>query len=90
MSPIQGGSPTSTARSAKCGSIRPDAVIHKANRIAHKILKAYSETNRTKTEIRDFLASNSVDLFADFGDACRAELGRLQMRGVASGRQCSG
>ncbi len=60
-----------------------DPVIHEANRIAHKILKAYSESNRTKAEIRDFLASNSVDLFADFGNACRAELGRLQMRGVA-------
>jgi hypothetical protein len=31
------------------------------------------------------LASNSVDLFADFGDACRVELARLQMRGVAYG-----
>jgi hypothetical protein len=62
-----------------------DAVIHEANRIAHEILKAYSESNRSKAEIRDFLASNSVDLFADFGDACRVELARLQMRGVAYG-----
>jgi len=62
-----------------------DAVLREANRIAHKILKAYSESNRTKTEIRDFLASDSVDLFSDFGDACRAELSGLQMRGVAYG-----
>ena len=58
-----------------------DEVIREANRIAHKILEAYSGTNRTKAEIRDFLASDSVDLFVDFGDACRAELARLQMRG---------
>jgi hypothetical protein len=62
-----------------------DPVIKEANRIAHSILKAYSESNRTKAEVRDFLASDSVDLFAEFGDACRAELSRLQMRGVAYG-----
>jgi hypothetical protein len=62
-----------------------DEVLAEANRIAHRILKAYSESNRTRAEIRDFLASDSVDLFADFGDACRAELARLQLRGVAYG-----
>jgi hypothetical protein len=62
-----------------------DAVLKEANRIAHRILEAYSESNRTKTEIRDFLASDSFDLFADFGDACREELAHLQMRGVAYG-----
>ena len=62
-----------------------DAVLKEANRIAHKILKAYGGPNRTKKEIRDFLAGDSDDLFADFGDACRAELARLQMRGVAYG-----
>ena len=62
-----------------------DEVIDQANRVAHKILAAYAEGNRTKTQIRDFLASDSVDLFADFGDACRAELARLQPRGIAPG-----
>jgi hypothetical protein len=62
-----------------------DAVLKEANRIAHEILQAYCESNRTKAEIRDFLASDSFDLFADFGDACRAELARLQMKGVAYG-----
>src|SRR5262245_5508978 len=50
-----------------------DAVIREANRIVHKILDAYNDTNRSKVEIRDFLAHDSVDLFSDFGDACRAE-----------------
>ncbi len=62
-----------------------DAVLKEANRIAHRILEAYGNPNRTKTEIRDFLTRDCVDLFADFGDACRAELAALQMRGVAYG-----
>jgi hypothetical protein len=62
-----------------------DPVLKEANRIAHKILDAYADANRTRAEVRDFLASDSVDLFADFGDACRAELAGLQMRGVAYG-----
>ena len=62
-----------------------DAVIKEANLVAHSILNAYSNPNRSKTEIRDFLASDSVDLFSDFGDACRTELARLQMHGVSYG-----
>jgi hypothetical protein len=62
-----------------------DPVLKEANSIAHKVLEAYRGSNRSRAEIRDFLASDSVDLFSDFGDACRAELARLQMRGVAYG-----
>lgn len=53
-------------------------VIKEANRIAHRILETFGASNRTKSEIRDFLARDSTDLFSDFGDACRAELMRLQ------------
>jgi hypothetical protein len=59
-----------------------DSVVREANVIAHKILEAYADRNRTRMEIRDFLAMDSVQLFADFGDACRAELARLQPHGV--------
>ena len=62
-----------------------DAVLKEANQIAHQILKTYGDPNRTKAEIRDFLAGDCVDLFVDFGDACRAELAGLQMGGVAYG-----
>jgi hypothetical protein len=55
-----------------------EAVVLEANRIAHKILDAYAEDNRSKVEVRDFLAHETVDLFSDFGNACRAELVRLQ------------
>jgi hypothetical protein len=55
-----------------------EAVVVEANRIAHKILDAYAEDNRSKVEVRDFLAHETVDLFSDFGNACRAELTRLQ------------
>jgi len=53
-------------------------VIKEANRVAHKILETYAASNRTKAEVREFLARDSIDLFSDFGDACRSELMRLQ------------
>ena len=53
-------------------------VVREANLIAHTILDAYAEKNRTKEEVRDLLSHDSIDLFSDFGDACRAELARLQ------------
>jgi hypothetical protein len=58
--------------------VSTEPVILEANRIAHKILDAYADCNRSKTEIRDFLAHDSIDLFSDFADACRVELIRLQ------------
>jgi hypothetical protein len=59
-----------------------DAVIHEAYRIAHKILAAYGDTNRTAEEIRDLLCNDSLDLFTEFGDACRIELNNLRARGA--------
>jgi hypothetical protein len=53
------------------------AVVVEARAIAHKILQTYHDRNRDKEEIRDLLESGSVDLFSNFGDACRAELDRL-------------
>jgi hypothetical protein len=53
-------------------------VVKQANVLAHKILATYGETNRTKAEVRELLARDSIDLFSDFGDACRSELMRLQ------------
>ena len=58
--------------------VSSEPVLREANKIAHKILDTYGDANRSKTEVRDFLAHDSVDLFSDFGDACRAELCRLQ------------
>ena len=55
-----------------------EMVVVEANRIAHRILDTYGDRNRSKMEITDFLAHDSIDLFSDFGDACRAELARLQ------------
>ena len=53
-------------------------VLTEAYRIAHRILDTYSAANRSTIEIRDLLAGDSIDLFSDFGEACRAELARLQ------------
>ena len=43
-----------------------------------EILDAYASDNHTKIEIVDFLARDTVNLFADFGNACREEIARLQ------------
>src|SRR5262245_1313415 len=46
-----------------------DAVVTEANRIAHKILQTYTDSNRTKVEIRDFLAGDPIDFFLEFSRA---------------------
>lgn len=55
-----------------------DAVVSEANDIVHKILDAYTESNRTWGEIRGALANGSIDLFSRFAAACRAELVALE------------
>jgi hypothetical protein len=55
-----------------------DAVVTEANRIMHRILDTYGDINRTRVEIRDFLARDSIDLFSAFSEACRTELTRLR------------
>lgn len=60
-----------------------EAVVSEANRIAHGILDAYVDTNRSSEEIRDLLAHDSVDLFSPFAEACREELRVLDPEGVA-------
>jgi len=55
-----------------------NAVVGEAYRVIHRVLDAHGDANRSRGEIRDLLATDSVDLFSDFGDACRAELARLQ------------
>jgi hypothetical protein len=57
-----------------------EKVIEEAHRVVQKILEAYRASNRTKGEIRDFFAQESVDLFSSFAEACRAELTVLEAR----------
>lgn len=57
-----------------------EKVILEAYRVVQKILEAYRASNRTKGEIRDFFAQESVDLFSAFAEACRAELIELEAR----------
>ena len=66
-----------------------DRVVREAYAIAHKILDAYGDANRSKAEIRDLLAHDSLDLFSDFGNACRAELAQLQPHRVTQARPSS-
>lgn len=61
-------------------------VIHEANKVAHKILEAYGDINRTGDEIRAYLAEDSTHLFSAFGEACRTELEQLEPQKVARAR----
>jgi len=58
--------------------ISSELVVRKANKVAHVILDTYANCNRSRAEVRDFLSRDSIDLFSDFGNACRTELLRLQ------------
>lgn len=58
--------------------VSSEPVVAEANLIAHRILDAYADQNHSKEEVRDLLSHDSIDLFSDFADACRAELARLQ------------
>jgi hypothetical protein len=53
-------------------------VVREADRIAHKILNTFACENRSGAEAADLLSHDSIDLFSDFGVACRAELSQLQ------------
>ena len=55
-----------------------DTVVREAYKVAHKILDTYADANRSKTEARDLLAHDSIDLFSAFSEACRAELANLE------------
>lgn len=56
------------------------AVVREANQIMHRILETYADSNRSKGEIRHFLAQDSIDLFSTFSEACRLELAGLRPR----------
>lgn len=55
-----------------------EPVLLEAYRLIHKILETYRNTNRTKSEVTDLLSRDAINLYADFADACRAELMSLQ------------
>src|SRR5690242_17496891 len=66
---------------SKIGRMRlqsSDRVVVEASRVAQTILAAYAGDNLTSEQIRQFLSSDTTDVYAGFGDACRAELVALQ------------
>ena len=62
-------------------------VIREANRIARKILDTFACENRSRAEVADLLSHDSIDLFSDFGIACRRELSQLQPLSASSGKR---
>jgi hypothetical protein len=66
---------------SKIGRMRlqsSDQVVMEASRVAQTILAAYRSDNLTTEQIHDFLSGDRIDVYAAFGDACRAELVALQ------------
>ena len=66
---------------SKIGRMRlqsSDTVVLEASRVAQTILATYADDNLTTEEIRQFLSGDTIDVYASFGDACRAELVALQ------------
>jgi hypothetical protein len=62
---------------ANLGRIRlvsSDAVLAAAEECCDRILKLYSQPNRTIAEISTTLHSGDLEVFKHFSDACRIEL----------------
>ena len=67
---------------AKIGRMRvlstPD-VVASAERIERKILDTYLQPDRTLIDLREMTMTRSIDLFADFSEACRVEFMTLHV-----------
>jgi hypothetical protein len=53
-------------------------VVESAEKIGRKILDTYLEPNKTIPELREMVASNSIDILRDFEEACREEFDSLR------------
>jgi hypothetical protein len=54
------------------------AVVGKAEAVVHTIIDTYFAPNKTFTEFRQLVDSNTIDLLRAFTDECRAELQGIQ------------
>ena len=67
---------------AKLGRMRvlstPD-VVASAERIERQILDTYLQPDRTLIDLREMAMTRSIDLFADFSEACRLEFMTLRV-----------
>ena len=48
-------------------------VVERAERVAQRILDAYSEPDKSFAEMRNMAMNHSIDLLHDFSQACRKE-----------------
>ena len=48
-------------------------VVKRAERVAQRILDAYSEPDKSFAEMRNMAMNHSIDLLHDFSQACRKE-----------------
>ena len=55
-----------------------DPVVTEANAIVRKILNTYADPNRTRSEVRELLSDETMNLFSAFATASRRELTDLE------------
>jgi hypothetical protein len=53
-------------------------VLASAEQIGQKIVDTYLQPNKTFLEVREMVDKNTIDIFAEFGEACRQEFESLQ------------
>ena len=64
-------------------------VVESAEKIGRKILDTYLEPNKTIPELREMVATNSIDILGDFEEACREEFIRFAANSSdVTGRCC--
>jgi hypothetical protein len=57
-------------------------VLASAEQIGQTIVDTYLQPNKTFVEVREMVDKNTLDILADFGEACRQEFESLQIRKV--------
>jgi hypothetical protein len=58
--------------------LSPARVVESADRIARKIVDTYLEPDKSFVELREMVAKQSIDILAEFSDACREEFESLR------------
>jgi hypothetical protein len=53
-------------------------VVESAELIARRIVDTYLVPNKTFLELREIMSNESIDLFSQFSEACRAEFESLR------------
>jgi hypothetical protein len=78
--PVELAAKTLSTKLLSCAQ-RPAAwtVVASAERIERKILDTYLQPDSTLIDLQEMAMTRSIDLFADFSEACRVEFMTLHV-----------